>query len=96
MEKLLEIKINNYCKRLGLKTTKFIDQSRRGAPDRIVWFDGGVTLFVETKYKSNGPSRHQIAYQKWLENIGHPVIMAREFGPVKAEIDRIYALCLNA
>lgn len=94
MEKNLEKKIVAYCKKRGLVTSKFTDQSRRGAPDRIVWFKNGVLLFIETKYGNNGPSEHQSDYQKFLHEHRHHSIVSKDFEWIKAHIDTLHAAYL--
>lgn len=90
MEKHLEQKVNKLCKSLGLRVTKFVDQSRRGAPDRIVWYPRGRLLFIEAKFGRNGLSDHQIEYHDILRAEGHEVISSNNFSWLESEILRFY------
>lgn len=91
MEKDLEKRIVKYVKSLGLRTAKFIDQSRRGAPDRMIFFSYAKILFLETKVGKNGLSEHQKAYHSILTNEGHRVKAVWTFEDAEKEIDKMVA-----
>lgn len=88
MEKHLERKIVKYVKETGLRTAKFIDQSRKGAPDRIVFYPKARILFLETKFGKNGLSAHQTDYHQILKSEGHTVKMAWTIEQAEAAINR--------
>ena len=92
MEKNLEKRIVDYAKSLGLRSAKFIDQSRKGAPDRMIFYPKGVILFLETKVGKNGLSVHQEKYHQVLVSEDHLVCAVWNFEQAKKEIDEAYRI----
>jgi hypothetical protein len=90
MEKDLEKKFIKHVKTLGLRTAKFIDQSRKGAPDRIVFFPKGKIIFFELKVKNNVLSEHQKDYHALLRGEGHIVFTIRDFESAKRILNTLY------
>jgi len=83
-----EIVAENYLtetvKSMGGLSPKFIDPSRRGAPDRMVLLPGHPVYFVEMKREIFGALKtHQIRYHNDLRRLGHRVWVLWS----KAEVD---------
>jgi len=67
MEKDLEKRVVKDLKSIGCKVAKFIDQSEKGAPDRLTTTKHGITIYIELKSKNGIISIHQKKYQKKLK-----------------------------
>jgi hypothetical protein len=87
MESHLQRQAIRLAKKFGFRASKFVDQSRRGAPDLIVWFPYGRILFIETKFGRNGPSEHQKEYHRLLRKEGHNVLLARSIDTIREGIE---------
>jgi hypothetical protein len=73
-----EIKAEQYLRErviaLGGMCPKFVDPSRRGAPDRMVMLPGKPVIFVEMKREALGRvAAHQKRYHDDLRALGHRV-----------------------
>jgi len=74
LEKVAEGKFAHRLKRdYNLRAIKFVDPSRRGAPDRIVPLPKGICVFVEFKRAGEQPRAEQREYAAWLRSMGHIV-----------------------
>lgn len=72
-ESVIENYLVSECKKLGIKIRKVQWIGRRGCPDRLLIYKGGV--FVELKRPKGGElSFHQIQEQKMLVENGFKVV----------------------
>jgi hypothetical protein len=86
MESSIQRRTIKYAKTLGLRASKFVDASRRGAPDLIIWFTDARVLFIETKYGKGKTSEHQKEYHRLLREEGHTVVVANTIATIKLAI----------
>jgi hypothetical protein len=86
MESQLQKQVIKFAKKLGFRASKFVDQSRRGAPDLIIWLPNARVLFIETKFGNNGLSEHQKEYHRLLHEEGHCVVVANTFETIRLAI----------
>ena len=59
---------------LNIRAVKFHDDSRRGAPDRLVILPQGDCMFVEFKLPGEKLREEQVDYHAFLESWGHEVV----------------------
>lgn len=80
-----------FCEQVALGgggfVAKFVDPSRRGAPDRIAFLPGGGVYFVELKRPEGGRySKLQEQYQAEIEKRGTPVVRLH----TKHQVDKFF------
>lgn len=69
---------------------KFVDPSRRGAPDRLVLLPGHPTVFVELKRPKGGVlSVHQSRYHEAIRAAGQTVFVAWSKGDVDSIMETL-------
>ncbi len=68
LEKTIEKRVVKDLEGFGCFVAKFVDLSRKGAPDRLGISPFGVHLYVETKTEKGRLSPHQLAYHKHLRD----------------------------
>lgn len=61
---------------------------RRGAPDRLVMFPGGVLLWIELKAPGVAPELHQVREHKRMRAMGQRVEVIDSFAGVDSIIPR--------
>lgn len=64
LERAFESYVVDYCRRHNVLCYKFTSPARRGVPDRVLIFPGGITVFVELKTETGQLSKlqeHEIA-----------------------------------
>lgn len=49
LERDIQAKIMRYCRNNGILAYKFASPARRGVPDLLLVFIGGLTVFIEVK-----------------------------------------------
>ena len=73
----IESKFCEYAQTRGCLPIKFVDPSRKGAPDRIVLCPFGRVIFFEFKapgaVEKKAHARHQMNYANILRTLGHVV-----------------------
>lgn len=79
MESNLQSRTIKHANSIGLRAAKFVDQSRKGAPDLIIFFSRGFLIFIETKIGKNGLSEHQKDYHTTLKKEGFEVYTVYTF-----------------
>ena len=72
-EKLIEQYLVRECKRIGGIAEKFVSPGKRGVPDRLCQFDGGLVIFVELKATGGKPEPHQEVDHLVRKRRGHEV-----------------------
>jgi hypothetical protein len=85
---VLESKIETYlCEQAqmcGGFVAKFVDPSRRGAPDRILFLPWGAVYFVELKRPKGKTKVHQDNYHKLMRDAGTNVYVLDTFKAVES------------
>lgn len=69
-EKLLEAKLRKAVENIGGLCFKFLPFVVNGIPDRICFFKGGRTVFVELKTTGLKPRKLQIVWLNKLSKLG--------------------------
>ena len=79
-EEKIEKKFVSECAKIGVTAYKFEVPGIKGAPDRIMFLPGGITLFVEFKEPGGGTlSKHQINFINRLQRLGFEVHVATDW-----------------
>jgi len=77
LEKNIELEFIEKAKNYGWITEKFEFVGKRGAPDRIIFLNYGITAFIEFKRtEKDNPSTHQISFKNKIEKLGHHWLLA--------------------
>lgn len=87
MESNTQSRTIKYANSIGLRAAKFVDQSRKGAPDLQIFFDRGYLIFFETKAGNNGLSEHQKDYHRDLKKRGFEVYTIYSFDVAQYMLD---------
>jgi hypothetical protein len=90
-EKYLEPKLKREVEKLGGYCRKYKSQSRRGAPDRIVIYQG-LVFFIEVKSKGRKPSPLQIEEHAAIRAAGGTVRVIDRHTALLNFISFLYAL----
>jgi len=69
---------------------KWVSPGRRGVPDRILIFPGGVTGFMELKAPGGTVSGHQARFLKKLDDLGHHWVVCYTFERAKEFILKLW------
>ena len=96
VRKLLERDIErHFCesvRKLGGIPEKFRMADRRGVPDRIVLFPGGLVMFCELKRPGEVPRPDQVRVHRQYGALGSPVAVLDSVEAVDAWVDGIRLL----
>lgn len=79
IEKILEEKFRISVKSSGGKAIKFVSPSETGYPDRLVWFPGGYSYFVEFKDTNKKPTVRQQVVHRQLRDMGFNVHVVDDY-----------------
>jgi hypothetical protein len=91
LEKEVESRVYQWCKRNGVLFIKFTPMGSRGWPDRICIFPGGLHVWLELKRKGKTLRKLQEYRAELLENQGAITMWADD---AKACIEELQA-CLD-
>ena len=74
-ESTIETKFVATCRRYGGEALKFTSPGRRGVPDRLVQWPGGVTTYAELKRPGEDLSPAQVLEVKRMRDLGMVVFV---------------------
>ena len=74
-------------RKAGGEQRKFVSPGRKGVPDRIVGFPGGIFAFVELKAPDEEPRPDQLREHKRWEKLGFRVYVVDSKAGVDVVID---------
>jgi hypothetical protein len=75
LEKDIETKLYNGCKRLGLTALKLNLMGRRSWPDRMIILPHGMVDFIELKAPGKVPTPKQKAVHEQLKDLNHRILV---------------------
>lgn len=94
-ERTVEKALVRKGKQRGIKFYKFKTPSRKDAPDRIAFLDGGWTIFVECKRPGEVPRFTQAKFIQTLRKAGHIVYVLDDTSKVDELLDEIIQIPKN-
>ncbi len=86
-ERDVESHLRTQVRLLGGECEKFVSPGKRGVPDRIVSWPGGVLDFVELKRPKKGAEDHQARDHKRRRAMGFRVFLIDTIAKVDAYIN---------
>lgn len=89
LERLVENRLREKCKDIGVIAYKFTSPNRRSVPDRLLIGPDGFHMFVELKATGAKPTKAQAREILRLKNKGHWVVVIDHYQGVDNLIDAI-------
>lgn len=90
LEKSVERRFRQACRRRGAMVYKFVSPGRRGVPDRIVVMPGGESVYVELKREGEEPTPLQWEEIRKLRTQGARVYVAAGRDEVDAVVLELF------
>lgn len=90
LEKSVENRLRQSCRRRGAIAYKFVSPGRRGVPDRLIVMPGGRCVFVELKQEGRKPDVLQEREIERLRRLGAEVYVAAGAAEVVELLEHLF------